>query len=527
MKKVISFVLSAIMMLSVFSTLGISVFAAGEDSLKYTITNGEATVTGCDTAVSGKLTIPAVIDDAAVTSIGAGAFKNCTGLTAITIPEGVTSIGKSAFESCTAATAITVPNSVTAIGEAAFYRCSRLLSVNIPDGITDIAPRTFSDCAKLKTVTIPAGVKTIGYNAFYNCKVLNAVVIPEGVTTIGAYAFSCCSALKSVTIPTTIEKLDANAFATCTSLTEVTIPNDAAVASEFVFSGCSALTKINFADEVTEIGAYAFYNCKKLAEVSFPESITYIGDAAFFDCKALKTVTFANAMTGIAVDAFGNCNAITDVYYTSSNLRWRTVFIAEGNEALTSANIHYALHEHDYMGLAALAGSCEEDSAVQFVCECGESYTVVTPAVGHVPVTEIEAVAPTCTQDGHTAKVVCAICREVLEESEPIAAPGHHFDESNDISDEEGVAVYACECGETETIEVENNAVAVYNDEIEVEDNAAVVDDGNDVEDNAADHCSCNCHKSGISNFLWKIFSIFRRIFDSKNFRYCECGAAH
>ena len=52
-----------------------------------------------------------------VTRIGIRAFKGCTGLTAITIPNSVTSIGDEAFEDCTGLTAITIPNSVTSIGE--------------------------------------------------------------------------------------------------------------------------------------------------------------------------------------------------------------------------------------------------------------------------------------------------------------------------------------------------------------------------------------------------------------------------
>ena len=64
-----------------------------------------------------------------VTSIGEGAFCNCTGLTSVTIPNSVTSIGGSAFTMCTGLTSVTIPNSVTSIGRGAFYSCSNLTSV--------------------------------------------------------------------------------------------------------------------------------------------------------------------------------------------------------------------------------------------------------------------------------------------------------------------------------------------------------------------------------------------------------------
>lgn len=57
-----------------------------------------------------------VISDS-VTSIGAGALKECDGLTAVAIPNSVTSIGSRAFASCTVLTAMVTPDSVTPIGE--------------------------------------------------------------------------------------------------------------------------------------------------------------------------------------------------------------------------------------------------------------------------------------------------------------------------------------------------------------------------------------------------------------------------
>jgi hypothetical protein len=65
-----------------------------------------------------------------VTSIGAGAFEECSGLTSVTIGNGVTSIGAGAFEECSGLTSVTIGSGVTFIGNQAFLMCDKLLMVN-------------------------------------------------------------------------------------------------------------------------------------------------------------------------------------------------------------------------------------------------------------------------------------------------------------------------------------------------------------------------------------------------------------
>lgn len=51
-----------------------------------------------------------------VTSIGEEAFRGCTGLTSIDLPDGLTSIGEEAFTYCTSLTSIDLPDGLTSIG---------------------------------------------------------------------------------------------------------------------------------------------------------------------------------------------------------------------------------------------------------------------------------------------------------------------------------------------------------------------------------------------------------------------------
>ena len=55
--------------------------------LTYEIADGQVTITDCNGAAKGELEIPAEIEGAPVTSIGEWAFRSCSSLTSIVIPQ--------------------------------------------------------------------------------------------------------------------------------------------------------------------------------------------------------------------------------------------------------------------------------------------------------------------------------------------------------------------------------------------------------------------------------------------------------
>jgi hypothetical protein len=139
---------------------------------------------------SGTYTIPST-----VTSIGAGAFYGCSGLTGVTIPDSVTSIGGGAFAN-NQLTSVTIGNSVTSIGAVAFAN-NQLTSVIIGNSVTSIGAVAFQN-NQLTSVSIPDSVTSIDAGAFYGNQ-LNSVSIPDSVTAIGGGAFNG-NPLTSVTI---------------------------------------------------------------------------------------------------------------------------------------------------------------------------------------------------------------------------------------------------------------------------------------------------------------------------------------
>ena len=138
-----------------------------------------------------------------LTSISGNAFRGCSSLTSITIPESVTSMGEFAFRDCRSLTSINIPERVTSIRNSAFEGCSSLTSIIIPDGVTSIGNYAFSGCSGLTSITILDGVTSIGSNAFKNCSGLTSITIPGSVTSIGTSAFASCK-LRSVLVKCTI-----------------------------------------------------------------------------------------------------------------------------------------------------------------------------------------------------------------------------------------------------------------------------------------------------------------------------------
>lgn len=113
----------------------------------------------------------------------------------------------------------TVPGTVKVIGEGAFRNCTKLQSISIPDSVADIGARAFEG-TRLTQVKLPNSLQRLGDAAFKKTG-LRSISIPDSLLWIGDNAFSGCTQLKEVFIPDARIKIGSSVFSSCVNLTTI------------------------------------------------------------------------------------------------------------------------------------------------------------------------------------------------------------------------------------------------------------------------------------------------------------------
>ncbi|NLA73292.1 MAG: leucine-rich repeat protein, partial [Clostridiales bacterium] len=199
------------------------------DYVYHFLNDGTVEIAQFNSGVTGVVEIPDTIAGRTVTSIGDYAFKDCSGIREIKLPDTITKIGTGAFYGCIELAVFKTSSNLKTIGSAAFYGCSSLAFVDL-----------------LASVSLTG----IGDAAFRDCTSLAAVFLPESITTIGKDAFVGDTALKifmtesDLVLDTAITYFDSSAFLTIYSK-----------ADNSNLSSYAAIKKIDFSNliDVTEL----------------------------------------------------------------------------------------------------------------------------------------------------------------------------------------------------------------------------------------------------------------------------------
>ena len=219
--------------------------------------------------------IPSITIPETVVSIEEFAFRNCSKLSEVKIlGSSLQRIGYSAFKDCTGLTSINVPNSVREIGDSAFLRCRGISSINIPANLSEIRDGTFSHCS-LESIIIPNSVKRIGKSAFAYCK-FSTAKLPDGLESIEDSTFHTCKF--SRIIPSTMAEEGGDSC--------LILPPSLKHIGKYAFADNRRLTCIILPNSLKTIGYQAFSNYtdthRILKTVVIPAGVEEIGRLAFF-----------------------------------------------------------------------------------------------------------------------------------------------------------------------------------------------------------------------------------------------------
>lgn len=332
----------------------------------------------------GDVTIPSIVADNngaiekhRITGIAEDTFKNCTSLTAITLPETIKNIGSGAFSGCLNLQKITyagktydnstkliedLKNNGITVTESAFsgsgieyganvsigYNCYMMgksatkhtLTSNIVDGVLTI-PEVITDengvrhkVTRIMQYAPGTGSTSSGYMPGYAYhSEITEVIMPDSITSIGHGSFGGCNGLKKIHFSKNVTSI-ADVFNSCYGLESIEIPENITDLTG-AFNMCKNLKTVTLHNKVTDIRhAFAYtglteliipdsvttdnmteciLGCTKIQNVVFPSSIKEVPAKFFSECSNLKSVIMPEGVTKIGEKAFYKCTSLTSV----------------------------------------------------------------------------------------------------------------------------------------------------------------------------------------------------------------------
>ena len=126
-----------------------------------------------------RVIVPAIIEGQPVTEIGEGVFYAAEHIQTVELPWTLKVIGRQAFRDCTGLKRINIPEGVQIINDSAFKICPELTSVVLPQSLRVMGHEAFMGCLKLKRVTFRSRETEINPAAFFAHNALTFICFPN------------------------------------------------------------------------------------------------------------------------------------------------------------------------------------------------------------------------------------------------------------------------------------------------------------------------------------------------------------
>ncbi|MDE6006966.1 MAG: leucine-rich repeat protein [Muribaculaceae bacterium] len=282
----------------------------------------------------------------------ASPFKDKASLTRVSFTGNfVTNLYNNLLDGCTGIASISLPNTLESINGYAFRNCTKLSEIVVPEGVTTVGEHCFENCTSLTSVSLPTTLKILENHLFNNCNKLESFVFQPTMETVKEHCFDQCLSLRNlrfedgtspITLSTVVsmfgdtpleemyvgrnidyklpDKVKEVPFFNRSSLTNVTISNEGGVTylrPYFIF-GASTLPRIDVPDNVLEIGKYAFAECSSLEEAVLSKNLSIIDEGLFDQDIALKSLIIPAAVNNVNKFALRACGALKDLRFEDS-----------------------------------------------------------------------------------------------------------------------------------------------------------------------------------------------------------------
>lgn len=362
MKRSLSFFMSLIMLLSVFSSFGSTVYAAESGTagdLNWVLDDsGTLTISGSGRGADYK-------NSTVITSNNAPWYKSRDKIKKVVVENGVIQLGSYSFFRCTNITSVTLADTVDTLGTGCFYDCNSLTGIKLPENCFWYYDNLFNGCSSLKWAILPQTNKTNSYSGkipnsvFSGCTSLEEVYAGSGHTGADQKAFYNCTSLKSIVWSSgTMSSVGNNAFykvpSGCTFVSTADALSDWCTSNGYAHSGtdgiCSGNTfsssgltysfntdtrvlsftgsgdmnskpwsiyhclieSLDFSGTDTKysIGTEHFQGAENITDIHFGDYLYAIGWGAFAENYALKNVSFPSSLEQIWNYAFANCTSL-------------------------------------------------------------------------------------------------------------------------------------------------------------------------------------------------------------------------
>ena len=380
-------------------------------------------------------------------------------VTELVIPEKVTSIKKLVFSGGTCFTSVRFHSKITSVGADAFKGCTGLNRVDADDllkwamiSFANVSANPLSYAGRLyhksALVTNLDLTDVIGINnyAFYGCKSLIELTVPATVEVIGADAFAGCDRLIHITNFSTQELngLPANIGQEVRTSTEIAFANPIELFVEdgmVTFTVGETVCLLDYQNEataldlnetaITAIYPYAFCEMNQLQTIILEDGLSNIGTAAFYGCSELKSIVLPDTLECVNANAFAGCpDGVELLYHGTEEL------LAGVNADVTNAAIWATVQ---IVGHDRGVWTDTENGTHTSTCICGDF--VEEP---HGWDEGVEQKAPTHLEIGEKLHQ-CTLC--TAEKVEPIEKlPDHTFEYSKK---DQSVHTKYCACGES------------------------------------------------------------------------------